>query len=215
MKMERMETNQGACVETACDAELVLLSQRGDVHAFNKLAAQCNDSLYRFVRRMLGNSEDARDLSQEALVKAYVNIPRLRDPAKFRPWLHHIALNLCRDWHRSARVKARIEPYEEGAPEETRILERAHVPAAPDVSAQRANTAEILGDCLAALPWEQRSAIVLREYQGFTSDEIAQITGVPAATVRTRIFYGLKAIRKRMIEQGITPECLQGGGDWQ
>jgi RNA polymerase sigma-70 factor (ECF subfamily) len=215
MEMERTESRQGAGVDTAVDAELVVLSQRGDVHAFNKLAAQCNDSLYRFVRRMLGNSEDARDLSQEALIKAYVNIPRLRDPAKFRPWLHHIALNLCRDWHRSARVKAKTEPYAEGAPEETRILERARVPAAPDVSVERANAAEILGGCLAALPWEQRTAIVLREYQGFTSDEIAQITGVSAATVRTRIFYGLKAIRRRMNEQGITPERLQGGGGWQ
>ena len=62
----------------------------------------------------------------------------------------------------------------------------------------------ILGEVLDELPAEQRVAIVLREYQGFTSQEIADITGVPSATVRTRIFYGLRSVRKKLRERGVT-----------
>jgi len=202
-------------VDTAFDAELVVQSQRGDLEAFNKLAARCSDSLYRFVRRMLGNPEDARDLCQEALLKAYLNVRRLRDPDKFRPWLHHIALNLCRDRHRSARSRVKTEPFEEGQQTETRWIEAANSaarPAAPDAAMERTELGEILGRALERLPWEQRTAIVLREYQGFTAPEIAEITGVPAATVRTRIFYGLRALRRTMSEFGIAPDSLRPGG---
>lgn len=196
----------------AVEAELVVLSQRGDVEAFNKLAALCSGGLYRFVRRMLGNTEDARDLCQEALLKAYVNIPRLRDPSRFGAWLHHIALNLCHDQHRSARARAKHEPYDEGQPAELELLDAVPMPVAPDAAAEHANAADLLGEFLARLPWEQRSAIVLREYQGFTSDEIALIAGVPATTVRTRIFYGLRGIRRMMAERGITAASLLDGG---
>lgn len=210
--MDRSTSHWGDDVDAALDAELVVLSQNGDLAAFNKLAARCSSHLYRFVRRMLGNTEDARDLCQEALTKAYLNIARLRDPAKFQPWLHHIALNLCRDWHRSARSRARIESYEEGQPAEMEWLDALPAREAPDAAVERSQMSEILHRALERLPWEQRTAIVLREYQGFTSEEIAQITGVPAATVRTRIFYGLRSVRKMMAESGIRPESLLGGG---
>jgi RNA polymerase sigma-70 factor (ECF subfamily) len=212
MIMERAQADGGSGLSGMTDVELVVQSQGGDVEAFNQLASRCNASLYGFVRRMMGNAEDARDLCQEALLKAYLNIRRLRDPTRFRGWLHHIALNLCRDWHRSARARVRSESYEEGQPNEIRILEASGRRVAPDAAAEQASLAEVLGQMLDQLSWEQRTAIVLREYQGFTSEEIAQITGVPAATVRTRIFYGLRTIRKMMHQNGITMQSLQGRG---
>jgi RNA polymerase sigma-70 factor (ECF subfamily) len=185
------------------DAELVSLSQQGQLDAFNSLARKWDGNLYRFVRRMLGNEEDARDICQEALVKAFVNIGRLRDPSKFRAWLHHIALNLCRDWYRSSKTRIKPQSYEEGHPEEHRVVEEAGNPNAPDLAAERSGLAEMLRDVLERLSEEQRTAILLREYQGFTSEEIAQITGVPAATVRTRIFYGLRSVRRMLRQRGI------------
>jgi RNA polymerase sigma-70 factor (ECF subfamily) len=190
------------------DAELVSLSQQGSMDAFNSLARKWDANLYRFVRRMLGNEEDARDICQEALVKAYVNIGRLRDPSKFRAWLHHIALNLCRDWYRSPKARVRPQSYEEGHPVEQWVVEEVGNPSAPDQVVERAGTAEMLRDLLEKISDEQRTAILLREYQGFTSEEIAQITGVPAATVRTRIFYGLRSIRKMLRQRGIDESSL-------
>jgi RNA polymerase sigma-70 factor (ECF subfamily) len=186
------------------DAELVALTQDGNLHAFNRLAERWGTSLYRFACRVLGNPEDARDVSQEALVKAYVNIRRLRDPDKFRPWVHHIALNLCRDRQRSRHARVTTESYAEGEPGEVHIVRRGRSPAAPDQEAHRAGLGGILEQVLDELPPEQREAIVLREYEGFTSPEIAEITGVPSATVRTRIFYGLKTVRRKLGERGVT-----------
>ncbi|MBP6875210.1 MAG: RNA polymerase sigma factor [Candidatus Eisenbacteria bacterium] len=192
------------------DTELVVLSQQGDLRAFNELAGKAHAGLFPFVRRMLGTSEDAQDVCQEALLKAYLNIRRLREPEKFRPWLHHIALNLCRDWHRSAQARPHFQSLdlEEGA-EGVRLPEMSLVPAQEE--AIRWQTAQAL---LERLSLEQRTAILLREYQGFTSDEIAEITGVPAATVRTRIFYGLRAIHQMLAEQNAPsdrPKGMKGG----
>jgi RNA polymerase sigma-70 factor (ECF subfamily) len=198
----------GVRLDSMTDAELVALSQGGNIEAFNSLARKWNDGLFRFVRRMLGNEEDARDICQEAFTKAFVNISRLREPAKFRAWLHHIALNLCRDLHRSAKSRVKSQSFEEGHPDEYRVVQNAETPAAPDRGAETAGVAEVLTDVLGRLSEEQRTAILLREYQGFTSEEVARITGVPATTVRTRIFYGLKSVRRMLRQRGIDAESL-------
>jgi RNA polymerase sigma-70 factor (ECF subfamily) len=191
-------------LEILSDEQLVALSQEGDLEAFNSLASRWESSLYGLARRSLGNAEDARDVCQEALVKAYVNIKRLRERSKFKSWVHHIVFNICRDRFRSAQGMAEMRTYEEGGPHEMEVVNvRAHA-SAPDHHATKAHVRGILGDALRRLPVEQRTCILLREYHGFTSEEIGDITGVPAATVRTRIYYGLRAMRKTLRARGIT-----------
>jgi RNA polymerase sigma-70 factor (ECF subfamily) len=173
------------------------------VGAFNELAGRWESALYGFIRRTLGDTEDARDVCQEALVKAYRNIDRLRDGEKFKSWVHYIALNLCRDRFRSPRARTAFVPYEEegGDAPPTRGIEAEGEPA--DRSAEAASLGTFLKDLLEELPAEQRTSIVLREYQGLTSEEIGEIMGVPAATVRTRIYYGLKTLRAAMKSRGL------------
>lgn len=185
------------------DAQLVARTQAGDVGAFNELAGRWESALYGFVRRTLGDSEDARDVCQEALVKAYRNIDRLREGEKFKSWIHYIALNLCRDRFRSPRARMELVAYEEGGADAppTRGIEVESVAA--DRGAEAASLSGLLKELLETLPAEQRTSIVLREYQGLTSEEIGEIMGVPAATVRTRIYYGLKALRGAMKARGI------------
>lgn len=185
------------------DAELVALTQEGNLHAFNHLAGRWESSLYGFVRRTLGNADDARDVCQEALVKAFTNIARLRDGGKFKSWVHYIALNLCRDRFRSPKARAEVVAYEEGG-----VADAAERPGRPavaptDALAERTMLSGVLATVLEELPEEQRSSILLREFQGFTSEEIGEMTGVPAATVRTRIYYGLKTMRRLLEEQGV------------
>ena len=188
-------------METLSDEHLVMLSQQGNVGAFNTLSARWEASLYRFARRALGNREDARDVCQEALLRAYLNITRLRDGQKFKAWVHHIAWNLCRDRFRSRASHPEVRSFEE-----LREGEELGAPARTDPVGQDAlkrRRRRALQRILNRLPAEQRTAILLREYQGFTSEEIGEITGVPAATVRTRIFYGLRSMRRMLQEQGI------------
>jgi RNA polymerase sigma-70 factor, ECF subfamily len=191
------------------DTELAVLSQQGNAEAFNKLAQRWGEPLFRFVRRTLGNDEDARDTCQDTFVKAYTNIARLKNPERFKSWLHHIALNLCRDRYRAAKVRSAQE-YEEGL-SESFIPVNPTVEKAPDRTAERTNLGEILTQVVDQLSPDQKTAILLREYQGFSTEEIAQITGVPAATVRTRIFYGLKTMRKLLPEYGVTNFYFQNG----
>ncbi len=193
------------------DEQLVLKSQSGDVQAFNELAHRWETSLYQFVRRTVGNPEEARDLCQEALTKAYQNIERLREGEKFKSWIHHIALNLCRDRFRSAKSKADIRSIDDVSPGDLRIASNAPDAGSPEIEITKTTMAEILGDALQSLPTDQKNAIVLKEYHGFSSQEISEITGVPAATVRTRIFYGLKSLRKSLEARGVTgTEFLEG-----
>jgi RNA polymerase sigma-70 factor (ECF subfamily) len=192
------------------DAELAALSQQGDLSAFSQLASRWDGRLFRFVRRMLDNDEDARDACQDALMKAYQNIGRLRDPARFTAWLHHIALNLVRDRYRARGGRTTVT-YEEGQPGEAELVERAGTVQAADRAAERSGLARILQEVLDRLPPEQKTAILLREYQGLTSEEIGRITGVPAATVRTRIFYGLKSMRKMLRDYGLTEASFLRG----
>lgn len=200
-------------VELMSDEQLVDLSRAGDLDAFNRLASRWEDSLYRFVRRTLGNPEEARDVCQETLTRAFQNINRLREGAKFKSWLHHIALNLCRDRFRSTRARRDHRSLDQMSPEEMHhaVGDAVRPPTSPDLDVRRSAVHELLGTALGVLPAEQRTAIVLREYHGFNSEEIAEITGVPSATVRTRIFYGLKSLRRDLKDRGVSgPEYLQG-----
>jgi RNA polymerase sigma-70 factor (ECF subfamily) len=181
------------------DSQLIVLSQEGSRRAFDQLARRQQGGLYRFLRRLLGDDEAARDACQETLLKAFLNVSRLREPRHFRSWIHQIAVNLCRDRGRSARRDPQV-PLPE--PERCQVADR-QVPV--DLSL-------VLRQVLDRLPLEQRTAILLREVQGFNSEEIARITGVPAATVRSRIYYGLRALRGMLPEYGVRGERRFGEG---
>ena len=183
------------------DEQLVALTQQGNIRAFNSLSARWESSIYRFALRNLGNTEDARDVCQEALLKAYTNIQRLREGSKFKSWIHHIALNLCRDRFRGAGAKAETRSFEEQGLEEARFVIEGDRPQ----SHEKSGLLRAIEETLSRLPSEQRDAILLKEYHGFTSEEIGEITGVPAATVRSRIFYGLRSTREMLRKRGFAP----------
>lgn len=193
------------------DQELIDLVHAGDATAFNRLTERWESTLYRFIRRVMGNPDDARDVCQEALLKAWVHLPRLREASRFKSWLHYIALNLCRDRFRSRKSRGVSQTYEEaGATALPADVTRPHHWSTQRTT-ERASLRDLMEEVLGTLPVEQRTAIVLREFQGFTSDEIAQITGVPSATVRSRIFYGFKTLRRTLRDRGITEDNFAEG----
>lgn len=187
------------------DEELVVQSLNGDTRAFGDLAKRWEGSLYRFALRTLGDPDEARDVCQDALIKAYENLPRLREASKFKSWAHHIVLNLCRDRYRKNRGTQ--VTLEDTSPLE--LVEGGVRTGASDFGAEQVSRQSVLAEILSGLPEEQRTALLLREYHGLNSKEIAEITGVPAATVRTRIFYGLKGVRKAVTQRGLQLEDLQ------
>jgi len=185
---------------TWTDEELVARSQRGDVDSFNQLILRWERPIYALAYRVIGREEEARDVCQEAFLRAFRALPGFKGQAKFSSWLYRITLNLCRDWIRRQR-RAPISQL----PEDTDVLEmaaaRGPVESIEDLVARRELTA-VVEEAMRLLPDEQRTAIVLKEYHGMTFQEIADLQGCPLSTVKTRLYQGLSVLRRQLERNG-------------
>ena len=178
------------------DNQLVARTLDGDVGAFNDLVVRWETSLYRFVARYLGDPEEAHDVCQEAFLKAYTNLDRFRGQAKFSSWLYQIALNQCRTQFRRRKSRPTVS-----LDEDERLSHLQLVPAdadAPDATAIKSQHANALQTALERLPEDQRTAIILKEYQGLKFREIAEILQTPESTIKSRLYNGLESLAKSL-----------------
>ena len=185
---------------TWTDEELVARSVGGDTESFNQLMRRWEKPIYALAYRVLGREDDARDVCQEAFLRAFRALPRFRGEAKFSSWLYRIALNLCRDWIRRER-RAPLVPMPDGVDITQYAAERRTTASVEELAA----TAEMSRGVEAAmerLPEEQRTAIILKEYHGLTFQEIADLMGCPLSTVKTRLYQGLAQLRRHLADQG-------------
>jgi RNA polymerase sigma-70 factor (ECF subfamily) len=185
---------------TWTDEELVARSQRGDVDSFNQLILRWERPIYALAYRVIGREDEARDVCQEAFLRAFRALPGFKGQAKFSSWLYRITLNLCRDWIRRQR-RAPVSQM----PEDMDILEAAAArgpsESIEDLVARRELSA-VVGEAMALLPEEQRTAIILKEYHGMTFQEIADLQGCPLSTVKTRLYQGLSVLRRQLERNG-------------
>jgi RNA polymerase sigma-70 factor (ECF subfamily) len=185
---------------TSTDEELVARSRGGDLESFNQLIIRWERPIYALAYRVIGREEEARDVCQEAFLRAFRALPGFKGQAKFSSWLYRITLNLCRDWirrHRRAPVSQ--------IPEDTDAMELASqvgpVESIEDLAARRELTV-VVEAAMERLPEEQRTAIVLKEYHGLTFQEIADLQGCPLSTVKTRLYQGLAVLRRELERNG-------------
>jgi RNA polymerase sigma-70 factor (ECF subfamily) len=181
------------------DEELVEACQAGEASAFDVLVARWEDRIRGAAYRFLGSEEEAKDVAQEAFLKAYRALGGFKREARFSSWLYQIATNLCRDRLRRRRSRGTVslEEMEEtgGAIVETR-------PGAHDRLLQE-DLARAVRRAIHALGEEQREVVILKEYEGLTFLEIAQALDVPVSTVKTRLYRGLGQLRLRLEREGI------------
>jgi RNA polymerase sigma-70 factor (ECF subfamily) len=182
------------------DEELVARATAGDQEAFGQLVARWERPINALAYRTLRREEEARDVVQDAFLRAYRGLKGFKGEAKFSSWLYRITLNLCRDWMR----KERRAPVAQ-VPEGTDPLDLADQQAAPtesveDLVARREMSAAVQL-AMAELPEEQRMAIMLKEYHGLTFQEIAEMLDCPLSTVKTRLYQGLTVLRRRLERQ--------------
>jgi RNA polymerase sigma-70 factor, ECF subfamily len=193
---------------TLTDDELVARSRGGDVESFNQLILRWERPIFALAYRVIGREEEARDVCQEAFLRAYRALPGFKGQAKFSSWLYRITLNLCRDWIR----KQRRQPVSQ-LPEDADIDEIAAstgpIESIEDLVARRELSA-VVEDAMTRLPEEQRTAIVLKEYHGMTFQEIADLQGCPLSTVKTRLYQGLSVLRRELERGGqIQPQLVK------
>ena len=193
---------------TRTDEELVARAQGGDVESFNQLIVRWERPIYALAYRVIGKEEDARDVCQDAFLRAYRALPGFKGQAKFSSWLYRIALNLCRDWIRRQR-RAPVSQLPEDMDAIELASEKGPVESIEDLVARRELSA-IVEEATSELSEEQRTAIILKEYHGMTFQEIADMQGCPLSTVKTRLYQGLSLLRRRLEQQGqLTPELVK------
>lgn len=163
------------------DHDLIGRARRGDIEAFNLLVSRWEKRVFNYLLRLVGDREDAFDLSQETFLKAYQNLGRLEDEARFSTWLFRIA-------HNEAFSLLRKPKAEEGERPEFDVA--AHGPRLFPVELSLA-----VQSALERLSGEQREAVVLKIYQGFKFEEMAEILACPVSTVKSRLYTALDLLK--------------------
>jgi RNA polymerase sigma-70 factor (ECF subfamily) len=175
---------------TLTDEELVARAKAGDLDCFNQLVVRWERPIYALAYRTLGREEEARDVVQEAFLRAYRGLRGFKGEAKFSSWLYRITLNLCRDWSRRERRAPIVQ-----VPEGTDPMDLADEHVQPTESVEdlvaRREMSVAVAKAMAELPEEQRTAILLKEYHGLTFQEIAGMLDCPLSQ-------GLSVLRRRL-----------------
>ncbi len=189
----------------------------GDINAYELLVKEYEKNVYNLALRMVGNSEDAADMSQEAFIKAYNSLTSFRGDSKFSVWLYRIVSNVCLDYLRSRGRRQTVSLSAENDDGEDVEIDIADETQSPERLLDRRLTRDAVRRGLAALPPEHRQILLLREIQGLSYDEIADALGIEAGTVKSRIFRARKKLCAFLIKDGNIPEFVssskQRGGD--
>jgi RNA polymerase sigma-70 factor (ECF subfamily) len=179
--------------------ELVERAQHGDRDAFAVLAGAAIDRLDAAARLILRDQDEARDAVQEALIRAWRDLPGLRDPDRFEAWLHRLLVHACMDQARARRrhpIEVEISPiHDVGRPDETESI------------ALR----DELERGFRRLEPEQRAVIVLHYYLGLALPEAANALGLPLGTAKSRLFRALQALRASLDAESRTSQTSRAG----
>lgn len=184
----------------ASGGDLLRRARAGDDRAFEALAREAEAPLYRHALRIVGGAAEAEDVVQEALISAWRSLPSF-EGGSFRAWLFRIATNRAIDVIRARRRRGELplEPPEDADPEWAE-------PAAPgeDLSevAGRSEALAVVDEALRSVSPEQRAALLLRDVEGFSYEEIALITAVEIGTVKSRIHRARVAVRNVLVGRG-------------
>jgi len=185
--------------ERVIDQQLVERAQRGDKQAFGLLVEKYQRKLARLVSRLVRDPGEVEDVTQEAFVKAYRALPTFRGDSAFYTWLYRIGINTAKNYlvamGRRAPTSTEVEAEEAEGFDGGELLREISTPESLLLTKEIAGTVNAAID---ALPEELRSAIQLRELEGMSYEEIAQLMDCPVGTVRSRIFRAREAIAERL-----------------
>ena len=183
------------------DQQLVARVKKGDSRAFDMLVLKYQHKIFGLISRYIKDADEVQDVAQEAFIKAYRALPKFRGDSAFYTWLYRIAINTAKNHlvSRSRRPPGSdvdvedAEYYEGGAA--LRDIE------SPENALFGAELKEVVEAAIADLPDDLRSAVTLREFDGLSYEDIAEIMDCPVGTVRSRIFRAREAIDNKVRDQ--------------
>jgi len=179
--------------------ELIELAMKGDRDAFSALAASVVDRLYAVAVLILRDHSMADDATQETIVRVWRDLPSLRDPDRFDAWVRRLLLNAC---HAEGRRQRRRRP-------EMTLLP-IHEPSVADTSSALADS-DALERGFRRLSSDHRAAMVLHHYLGLSIPEVADATGVPLGTAKSRVHHATRALRAALEADARGADNMRGG----
>ena len=188
----------GVILAEDTDQELVKRVQKGDQAAFDMLFARYQSKILNLISRYVRDSEEVRDVAQEAFIKAYRALPRFRGDSAFYTWLYRIAINTAKNHlvSRSRRPPSSDVDIENADYRDDADILR--VSEDPESALARDQLRATIDQALVDLPDDLRSALTLREFDGLSYEQIADILECPVGTVRSRIFRAREFVDQRM-----------------
>lgn len=182
----------------ASDEKLVKRVQKGDKGAFDMLVLKYQHKIVNLVMRYVRDPELALDITQEAFIKAYRAIPRFRGDSAFYTWMYRIAVNTAKNHLAAQRRRPMDVELDLQDPEQYDLHAKLRETDTPEGVTLGNELKETVERAIAALPEDLRTAIILRELEGMSYEEIAQTMECPVGTVRSRIFRARDAIAKKV-----------------
>jgi RNA polymerase sigma-70 factor (ECF subfamily) len=177
------------------DEELVDSVLEGNVRDFDVLIERWQQPLYNFVYRFMNSEEDARDVCQDAFVNAYRSLSKFKRQSKFSSWLFKIAINRCNTLLRKRkRWRMFFDPMSEHAQYADSVAGEMNV----EMSAEREQIYRRMRKAIAQLPPEQKTVLLLKEYEGLKFHEISEMLECPLSTVKSRMYYALDGLRRAL-----------------
>ena len=182
------------------DQKLVQRAQRGDLRAFDLLVLKYQGRISALVSRYISDPGEVEDVAQEAFIKAYRALERFRGDSAFYTWLYRIAANAAKN-HLVAKGR---RPRSDASIEDAEAFDEFGLSSdsgSPEALAMGDELVSVVEAAMQALTEELRAALTLRELEGLSYDDIAEVLGCPVGTVRSRIFRAREAIDERVREQ--------------
>lgn len=183
--------------DAVADADLVRRAQAGDARAFDSLVTRYRGKVFGMCYHLVQNEQDAWDLAQEAFIKAWRALASFKGDSAFYTWIYRIAHNAGYDWLRKKRIQGEGEfndevsrPIAAGAEAVPKGDRR------PDEVLKNRELGDRIKDAIAQLSPEHRTAVLLREVEGLSYEEIAEVMEISLGTVMSRLFYARKKLQE-------------------
>ena len=193
------------------EAQIVQQVLQGDVNAFEDLVTEYEKNVYSLTLFFFFFFLYAADMTQETFIKAYNSLSAFRGDSKFSVWLYRIATNVCLDFLRSRSRKPTVSLSMEDDDGEEVELDIADDSQSPERLLERGLTRDAVRRGLKALSAEYRQILLLREIQGLSYEEIADVLSLEVGTVKSRIFRARKRLCAFLIEDGNIPDFMPSG----